>query len=713
MVIKMTGNTTKVAGIALALILLGAVFMAGLGFLGILISLSKMGAETGSDGEGKENTFSYVNEPELEEAKSDAQSKYEESVLEAKVAGENAPDERGFAVDGAYTPAPMPDLDLGTGSESSRTRGSDPHSQEGYLGEKDAPAVPDVDLKDTTALLGPNQEVLGSLSDDIASKQAPDGIGTISYPTDTDLPADETGGSLDTDELDGANDQVSSVEETLKKKLGNFAPDMDQAGLDDTTLTALHAQTSVKSTWDSDLDGNAEKTQVVNMTFGQRNNTDGTILQYIAGYELKMEDRNDDGTPDYKEETVVIYAKLSLNNRTLAEGVSYTHVLKNDTDGDNIVDDVLAQHLAYGWIVDPSGDVLAAAQAFEYKAVDADNDGTFDREEGTGIVFFRHTSVQTLIPVREAVVIVHALKEGSDIEYGQIAFQRCNDTQGNKLLEEGYVLYYTEKNGLKNLIGIAGRNDTENGVVQYALLNATDDGSELHVSALAVRNTTENNRTLTEAVYLQWNDTGSHQEGVLAAASNDTVVEAFALISFRRDLSGTAVTFENVTAIVGHVDRTTGKNSTFLFAQKITVDADADGNPESIKEALGIGRSIDANSDGKAESEGYFLAMRERTDNDSDGNVEIDHQVLIMGFKTDANSDGTIESEKGLVVNRTFYDNNTNGNVELSNEALIAFEKTYGTSDHEKYVIAWKNREDVNDDGTQINEKSGLYTVEK
>jgi len=704
----MTDTTTKVAGIALALVLLGATFLAGLGFLGILFQLAKTGMTPGEES----NEFSFVNEPELEQAKSDAQSKFQESVHEAKAAGNNAPGEKGFAVEGAYTPAPMPDLNLGTGSESSQTRGSDPHSQEGFLGEKDAPAAPDVDLKDTTALLGPNQAVLGSLSDDIASKQAPDGIGTITYPTDTDLPADETGGSLDTDELDGAQDQVSSVEETLKKKLGNFAPDMDQAGLDDTTLTALHAQTSVKSTWDSDLDGNAEKMQIVNMTFGQRNNTDGTILQYVAGYELKMEDRNDDGTPDMKEETAVIYAKLTFGNRTVAEGVAYTHVMRNDTDGDYIVDQVLAQHLAYGWIVDPSGDVLAAAQAFEYKAVDTDSDATFDREEATGIVFFRQTSVQTLIPVREAVVIVHALKEGGDVEYGQIAFQRYNDTMGNKLLEEGYVLYYTEKNGLKNLVGIAGRNDTENGTVQYALLNATDDGSELHVSALAVRNTTENNRTLTEAVYLQWNSSGSHQEGVLAAASNDSVVEAFVLISFKRDLSGTVVTFENVTAIVGHVDRTSGKNSTFLFVQRITVDSDADGDPESIKESLGIGRSIDANSDGKAESEGYFLAMRERTDNDSDGNVELDHQVLIMGFKTDANSDGVWDSEKGLVVNRTFYDNNSNGNVELSKEAAIAFEKTYGPQNHEKYIVAWKDKEDVNDDGTQINEVSGLYTVE-
>ena len=55
--------------------------------------------------------------------------------------------------------------------------------------------------------------------------------------------------------------------------------------------------------------------------------------------------------------------------------------------------------------------------------------------------------------------------------------------------------------------------------------------------------------------------------------------------------------------------------------------------------------------------------------------------------------------------------------MELLKEGMIgSFEEDYnsnGVANHEKYMIFWRIRVDVNDDGTRINETSGTHTYKR
>ncbi|MGA1821871.1 MAG: hypothetical protein ACMUIG_05035 [Thermoplasmatota archaeon] len=711
-------NTTKM--IILSTALIGAIFLAGIGFLGILVELSRM-AEIGPEEPDIEKEFIHVDE--FDETKITAEDRFDESMDHARIAEMGAPSEMKMPIDGAFTGPSVPSAD---GEESSRTRSDDDLTAEtGYISKNDIPKKPQVSVDSSISLLNGDGDILRDTGSYLSKEEIPESVGGIDFGESEEMPVTESGVSIDETKLEGVDEGLDDLEDDLDEALGENAPSVENAGLTEAGLSGTLWEISNKTTIDGDLDGNPEWIYDIRFGTGQINNSavNGT-LSYAVGFERKYEDADSDGNPNYEEITIIRYANYTINGIIIAEGVEYSHILRNDTDSDGTIDRIEIRHLSYGYHYTILKHRRSFARGGEVIMDDTNGDGTFDKAEGTAIVFFRHEAGIPLVPVVEAARIVHGETDGTSAEWGDLAFIRVNNTKGETQLEMGFIRAAKVSPGYANVMAIGARNDTVNDVLEYAILNATrtvSSGNEtLHVTAFAVRNSTIEGGARSDALAIDWegysNRKDTHARGFLAAARNDTVgnatTEVFVVIMSEKDLSGSVLISENTTVILGvNVTSDSGLNSTIGLAQKLYEDGDGDGSPEYLREALAVGRTVDSDIDGNNEKEGYWGLIKETYDSDSDGNPETVTSLAFMGWKWDSDDDGNVDLERGLLINVTSYDNNSNGNVELRQTGTVGFQKTDsdsdGVIDHEKYLILWKTRRDVYDDGTQIEEESG------
>lgn len=705
----------------LPLVLIGAIILASIGLLGLLIKSSEKGpVET-----IKEDIYDAL----FHEARKVAEEKFEESETIAFQAEEVAPKETpppiGSAPPLPTTGAASPPL------EGEMTRSEDDLlSEEGYLTPEEIPPKPSVSVSEASLLLKDKKEVLDESGEWIVAEDVPP---TVEEPPLTDevtLPVDERGVALNS-ESELENDikgDINQTREELSGKLEDNTPSTTEAGVDEGDLLKYVWNTTRKTTTDSNGDGNPEWMHEIRVAYGQRNYTaiNGT-LTWIAGMEIKMEDRDSDGTPNYEEKALLIYANFTIGGVKVAEGISYTSLLKNDTDGDGAIDFISAKHLSYGYWYTLLLTRKSFATAGFVNLSDADGDGSFEEKKGAAFFFFRHEAGNPFVPVKEAVVLVKGEEEGNSREATLIAFQRINNTQGKVLRERGFVHHVKVNPGEKRVLLVAAENNTVTEKVYFAVFNATrkttQAGVELEVRTFAVENRTRLGGVHEEnAVAVEILKTPAHLNVGVAAGKKvlggPNPTEEFLLLSVNRTYSSGTLTSENSTLIVGRTLMASGeKNVTVGISQKRLNDPDGDGNPETVVMSLGIGRGVDKNGDGINETTGYFLSQTELSDSDSDGNPEVNHTFIIMGWKYDSDSDGYPEKEVGLLINSTGYDNNSNGNVELLKVQKIGMLKedhdSDGTVDHEKYHVFVREVRDVNDDGTQIEESTWENVYER
>jgi len=707
--------------VLLPLILIGAIFLASLGILGLLLKSSERGP-----GEiVKEELYDAL----FHEAKGEAEERFEESEAIAFQAEELAPEETPPPIKSA---PPIPSSGPVTPpEEGERTRSEDDLlSEEGYLTPEEIPSKPVVTVTEASQLLKEKRDVLEKGSDWISKEEVPPTIEEPPLADEAELPVDEGGVTLQS-ESDLESDIRSDIDQTkeeLSGKLEENTPSTMEAGVKEADLEKYTWNSTKKTTTDSDGDGNPEWVHEIRVAYGQRNFTaiNGT-LTWIVGMESKMEDKDSDGTPNYEEKTLLIYANFTINGVMVAEGISYTSILKNDTDGDGAIDFISVKHLSYGYWYTIFLTKKSFATAGMLNLTDTDGDGNFEKKEGAAFFFFRHEAGNPLVPIKEAIILVKGDVNSNTRETTLIAFQRINNTQGQVLRERGFVHHVKVTPGEKNVVLVAAENNTVTKRVRFAVFNATrkstQTGVELEVRAFAVENRTRLGGGLEQnALAVEILKTPDELHVGLAAGRNVTggvsPTEEFMLFSVNRTYNNGVITTENSTLIVGRTLHARGeKNVTVGIVQKLLIDADADGNPEYMKITVGVGRGVDGDGDEINETEGYFMSQTELYDKDSDGNPELNHTFIIMGWKYDSNSDGNPEKEVGLLINSTAYDNNSNGNVELLRVQKIGLLKedhdSDGTVDHEKYHVFVREVKDVNDDGTQIEESTWENVYER
>ncbi len=709
--------------ILLPMALFGAAMIAGVGLLGMLGVLVQLDLD--NDDAPSTDIAVPTAGKEIALAQSIAQERMGSSMETAEMARSNAPTEMEMPLKDSYSQPILPVV-VPTAQYDGTRSSDDLLSQEGYIKEPTMPESPELELDGTVSLLGDASSPLVDAEEWLKEGMVPDELPDVPIKDADDLPVSDDGVTVDPDLLDESAEDLGSAEEGLGEALGEFAPDGTDAGMDETDLTGT-VWDYQNSTWvDSDKDGNFEIIYKERVTSGSMNGTiPSSSLNYIVGYMYRYIDNDDNGIPELEETVIVRYANLTISGNVAAEGVSFSHLLRNDTDGDGNIDLHQATHLSYGYHVTVLGGIKTYAYGGELRSMDIDGDGTFETTEGSAVFFFRHELGNPLVPVREAVVLVHVKVSPKSAEASKLAFNRVNTTAGATVLEEGYAVYAKETPGYQQVSIMAGRSRPQIGTVQYALLNAskTTNGSKesVHLTAFAVENRTLIGGALrSDVIGIDLRSIGNgsavHTEGTLAAARNVSSVKrtdlTFLFIMGKSDEIGGKKVFEEITVIYGNNVTTTGLVSNFVVAYSTMTDMDGDGYPEHRKSFVGASHKEDADMDGNPEKEGYILVANEVKDNDSDGNPEMNNTFVIMGWKTDGNSDGILDTERGLIGNTTSFDNNTNGNYELTKKTLVGFDKTYGSDGSvvsERYAVSWEERTDPKDDGTEVNVRSGTW----
>jgi len=521
-----------------------------------------------------------------------------------------------------------------------------------------------------------------------------------------------------------------TIAEDLSDLLGENSPDTAQAGLHPDALNGSAWTMNNSTVRDSDKDGNPEWKYELRIAAGMVNRTllNGT-LTYIVGFEYEYRDADSDGEPEFEKATSVKYANFSVSGTTLAEGIEFSEAIRNDTDGDGTVDRVEVRHLSFGYHATFLGTIKSFAVAGELIMTDGDANGVFENKEATAAFFFKHEKTNPSVTLKEALVIVHGKETPSKAEVSKLAFQRINNTQGVTLLEEGYVWTYSEMDGYKELVALAGRNNSVTGRVQYAVLNASEKvvgtQKQTHVTAFAVENSTllfggiRSDAVAIDVTVIEDGSTRA-EKGFLAAARTDVRPsrkdESFVLISVERESVSNVTTSEEVLILAGHNATASGLNSTMALATRSYTDADGDGNAEYLRTSWAVGRSEDWDMDGTVEAEAYIVHWDEIKDQNDDGNPEWNQSFTMMGWKSNPDDDDDVDVERGLMTNVTAYDTNSNGYVELKETGMVGFQKTDsdsdGNIDKEEYIGAWEKVTDVNDDGTEINTQSGTWAHE-
>jgi len=709
--------------ILLPLALFGAAMIAGVGLLGMLGVLVQLNLE--NDDAPSIDIVVPTAGKEIAQAQSMAQERFEASMENGEMARSRAPQEMEMPLKESFSQPMLPEVTPTTPNDGTRSS-DDLLSQEGYLKEPQMPGTPPLDIDGTVSLLGDGSSPLMDAQNWLKEGKAPDELIDVPMKEADELPVSDDGVTVDPDLMDDISEDLSQAEEGLGEVIDEYAPEGTEAGLNEADLSGMVWDIQ-NSTWvDSDKDGNYELIYKERATSGTRNGTiPSSVLSYIVGYMYRYVDSDDNGIPELEETVMVRYANLTISGKVAAEGVSFTHLLRNDTDGDGYIDLHQATHLSYGFHLTLLGGVKTYAYGGDLRSMDKDGDGTFESKEGSAVLFFKHELGNPLVTVREAIVLVHAKVSPQSAEAAKLAFNRVNTTAGVTVLEEGYAIYAKETPGYQQFSVMAGRSRPQLGTVQYALLNAsktiTGANESVHITAFAVENRTLLGGALRSDVIgmdlrFDGNGTAVHMEGSVAAARNVSSAKrtdlTFLFITGKSDEVGGKEVFEEITAIYGNNVTTTGLVSIFVVAYSTMTDADGDGNPEYKKAFVGASQKEDSDMDGNPEKEGYILVASELRDLNSDGKSETNNTLLIMGWKTDGNSDGILDQEKGIIGNTTSYDNNTNGNCELTKKTLVGFEKTYdanGTIATERYAVNWEERTDVKDDGTEVNVRSGTW----
>ena len=711
------------AWIILPLILAGAIIASGVGMIGLLLQLTER------DGAGPDIEPEHaITSSELLLAKEISSETYRRSLDTALSAEGYSPEEKGIPIRPEKEKVPLPPTVEG---EPERTRGEDDlTSMEGYMNRDEGPGAPEVNVDSTSSLLGEKGSLIEGSYSTLKEGSIPDGFSVIDIDEDHDLPITEEGISMEEDMPPEISKDMEDLSDELSDVLGENAPDAASAGIDITDVAETTWTMSNSTSRDSDLDGNPEYKYEIKVAYGRKNNTVlNSSLEYIAGYEYEYRDADSDGIPNYERLFIVKYANYTVNGNKVAEGVSFTEIVKNDTDGDSLIDREDIKHLSYGYHATLFGTVKSFARAGEISRIDDDADSEFDRTIGSAVFYMKNENVRTNVTLRESFIVIKGSRSDVSAEYSSLAFTRLNGTSGNVLLEDARIMTYKESGSNRNLVLIAGRNNTVTGRVQYGILNLTASSqgntTTIRVTGFALENATLLlGGTRSDAVAVDYTvvieGTSRTESGFLAASRTDmrpkTTEESVIFLSMDRSSSSNVTISENVTVFARVNVTGTGLTSTSALAMRNYADADADGNAEYLKEAWVVGRSEDLDNDGIVDREGYAVHWTEVVDEDSDGNPERINNFTMMGWKHDTDDDGNVDIERGLMVNVTWYDENSNATFELKETGILGFEKkdtdSDGVFDSEKYAGAWEKIIDVHDDGTEINKQSGTWTHE-
>ncbi|MCK5772754.1 MAG: hypothetical protein KAH57_03110, partial [Thermoplasmata archaeon] len=520
--------------VILSVALLGAMFLAGLGFLGLLVqTVIDEGAVNDIEGRFLDDEFEAV--------VTSAELHFEESFENAEIASENSPRERKQSFGGSYE---VPDVPVVDGSGEETRSSGDLLSEDGFLGPDEGPDVVSIEMKDTIGKLNDRSSVLGSVGARVREGRPADRMDVPLISHTVSIPVSREGVLVGPSGLDGVEGEFDSIDSDMNGAIG--ASDDLRAGVSSDEVASTVWTRSNRTTTDSDGDGNPESIYEVKVSV---TSTNGTVLNStlvrVIGMEYIYEDMDSDGFPEHEERSIVRYFNLSIGSRTIAERVAYFNIVKNDTDSNGLVDRIEVRHLSYGYLSIPAS-VRSVAIAGELILVDGDGDGTFDDREGSAVLFFKKEVGPAT--VREAALIVSAHVTSSSREMEILRFNRHNSTSGEVLLEEGYVLSYHEGDGGKELLIMAGRNDTVKERVQYVIFNGTK-GEDVHVTAFAVENSTIGGVRRSDIVAYDVVFDGEDAAGTLAVGrtdrSNGSLEESFGLVSFERDLEDGVAVYEN------------------------------------------------------------------------------------------------------------------------------------------------------------------------
>ncbi|MEA3558608.1 MAG: hypothetical protein U9R75_05075 [Candidatus Thermoplasmatota archaeon] len=713
----------KMVNVVLPLALVGAVILSGIGFLGLIISSIDV-----DDDIIDKIPMERQQNAELEAVESEAEFRFDESFDQAEQVKHNIPSERDVPINKGYDAPEVQEID----AQGDSTRSSDDLLEDtGFITIKESPDAPQVEMDETLELLNGQGHLLGSTQEWIEGEEAPSELPIPEVETETELPVDEMGMNVDTDKVSDIADDIEDVDSEITDYLGDNTPETTSAGISKEDLQDLTWSVSNKTTRDSDKDGNPEFISELNVATGTRNDTIlNGVLSWVAGFGYTYNDDDSDGTPNREELVIVRYANYTINGKIVAEGIAFSSFMKNDTDSDGRIDVREFKHLSFGSRATILGTIRSFASAGELIEKDNDGDGVFEDREATAVFYFKHETVNPAVTLKESFIMVTGKEDTSTKELSKLAFTRVNSTTGKTLLEVGYIWSYREEGSMKNLLVIGARNNTVTNRVQYAIFNGTETisgaSTTYHVTAFAVDNRSllfggVRSDTLALDYEITLNGTERYEKGFLAAARNDdrpiVDTETFLLISLERTFSGTVLNYENVTIIAGrNVTVRSSLNSTMGYVFREYRDADLDGNPEFLKEAVAISITRDNDTDGIKEWEAYSAFIHEIWDNNSDGDHELVQNFTMMGWKSDPNDDGNIDVERGLMRDIKDHDVNSNGTVELREEGIVGFVKndndSDGVIDHEKYMGFWKKITDTYDDGTEVTEESGTWTNE-
>ncbi len=719
----MTAGKGK-TGVLLPLVLIGAVMLSGVGLLGLLLQSVDI-----DDGKITSDIIEdrLVN-IEIETAQIIAEERFEESFEEVEAVKDQTPTERSIPISHAFDQPDVPSISAG---EQEITRSDDDLlTENGFIGRDRSPGAPDIEMDDTMSRLNGHGYLLEDTYGLVKNAEVPEDLPAVSIDEEATIPVTEEGVAIEDDNIDEISEDLSEVSKDMEGLLGDITPDTTSAGIGEDAISGTAWDVMNSTTRDSDKDGNPEWKYEIRVAFGVINRTliNGT-LEYIIGFEYEYRDNDSDGIPNYERTVRIKLANFSLNGIKIAEGLSFSETIRNDTDGDNTIDHVEIRHLSYGYHATILRTIKSFATAGELIMDDNDNDGIFEKKEGTVVFFFRHQTANPNVILRESLVLIHGKEDTARKELSKLTFTRINNTKGVTLLETGYIWSYKEDTNSKELLIIVGTNNTVTDKVQYVIFNGTETTTatttSYRVTAFAVENSTlllGGKRSDAVAIDYQVDVTGNRtdEKGFLAAARNDNrpnrIEESFLLISVdRTEISGVLLN-EDSTVLAGKNVTTDGLDSIMGFTNKVYIDNDADGNPEYVKISWAVGRSEDLDNDGIVDREGYIVSWNEIKDNDDDGNPEWNQTFVMMGWKLDDNDDGNIDLERGLMTNVTAYDTNSNGTVEFKETGTVGFEKadqdSDGTIDSERYMGAWEKVTDVHDDGTEINKQSGTWAHE-
>jgi hypothetical protein len=711
--------------IVLPLALIGAILLSGVGFIGLLATLVPEREEGSGDIAGE----NFVNK-DFQEAQMKAKQQFDGSFDQAELAKTHAPELREIPSSKGFTQS------SGTAAPQQPDQGAtrsedDLLSQEGYVSIDKTPDAPAVEMDETFSLLNGKGSLLQDSQVYVQSKEAPDQFAVPEMDEEPEMPVKEDGMVMDTEKISDIDSDLNDVSGEIQEYLGDHSPETTSAGLSEEDVDSYAWEITNKTVRDSDKDGNPEYINDLRVIKGERN--DSAInghLTWIVGFNYVFEDGDSDGVPNREEVTIVKYANYTINQNKVAEGISFSNVIRNDTDGDGKIDIIEIRHLSFGWRSTLLGGIKSFATAGELIMKDSNNDGIFENKEATAVFFYRHELGSPLVPVRESVIILHGRDNSGMQELSKLAFTRVNNTAGATLLETGYAWSVKVHGNTKNLMIVAANNNTVTGRLQYVIFNGTEttssSGTTYRVTAFAVDNSTllfGGKRSDFAALdyTVTMNDTHRSDLGALAVArmedwpNKDT--ESYMWIHVDRKAVSGVVALENVTIVAGHnVTKGSSLNSTMGLIVRNYVDDDMDGYPEYLKEAVVLVIVKDSNSDRIKEWEGYAAFSKELWDLDSDGNIDRNFTFFIMGFKDDPNGDGSIETERSLMISVNRTDANSNGFFELEEEAWVGSLKqdndSDGVEDHHRTVGKWIKRTDTYDDGTEINEQSGTWTDE-